>query len=209
MQMKNPDRAHRYTHPYDRRLFFRKLTPALTGACLMVPIAPAILQAQEKRMMQGDLSQWKTIRGLEGLEEAFQFLEKAETKSLPEGKHLLQGEDMFASVAFPTTQPAEERKYEAHKKYIDVQFLYSGTEAIRVTPIQGLTVATPFDVQKDIVFYEHNRNFETVVLRPGRFAVFFPEDAHMPLCQQEGIQKLHKVVVKISVDYYRGKLAKK
>ncbi|MCF7838677.1 MAG: YhcH/YjgK/YiaL family protein, partial [Candidatus Marinimicrobia bacterium] len=35
-----------------------------------------------------------------------------------------------------------------------------------------------------------------VAIQPGQFAVFFPEDAHLPLV---GRGRLHKVVVKVAV----------
>ena len=52
--------------------------------------------------------------------DAFDFLEKS-LKSNPEpGKYELKGDDLFAVVQAYET--AEDSKWEAHRKYIDIQF---------------------------------------------------------------------------------------
>lgn len=56
---------------------------------------------------------------------------------------------------------------------------------------------------RDLYFYEAGKDPETKIhFKKGRFAVFFPEDLHRPLCQGEsGSRQLRKAVVKVPVEW--------
>lgn len=134
-------------------------------------------------------------------EAAFELLETL-TPDSETGKRLIQGNDLFANVdCYKTRFPADAR-LEAHRKYVDIQVLLSGEEIIEFFPRNGLTVSEPYKPERDVEFYgnpakEHAR----VILKPGQFVVFFPEDAHMP-CIMTGTspEPVKKVVFKIAVD---------
>ena len=47
-----------------------------------------------------------------------------------DGKYEIAGDEIFASVMTYTTAPENEKKFELHRKYIDIQYIISGEEII-------------------------------------------------------------------------------
>ena len=104
-----------------------------------------------------------------------------------------------AIVSEYTTKEVNEYGYEAHKKYIDIQYLLKGTEKVCCLPIEQLIEAKPYSDEKDAAFYTTNNNPTELTLGNGYFAIFYPQDGHMPqLCVNEPIE-VKKVVVKVEV----------
>lgn len=121
--------------------------------------------------------------------------------SVSDGKYELCGCTM--SVESPATQPEKERKLEGHKKFIDIQFEIKGREEwIGVESIFDSPRALESYEDRDLYFFESHREKESkVYFTEGRFAVFFPEDLHRPLCQgRKGKEILRKAVMKVPVE---------
>ncbi|MFN8008453.1 MAG: YhcH/YjgK/YiaL family protein [Terriglobia bacterium] len=154
-------------------------------------------------MIVGELKQWKGIAGLAGLEEAFEFLEKNQNQELPLGKQLIEGDDIYAIVLRNPSRPDEAGQFESHRKYIDVQYLDAGMESIGFLPITNLTVSVPYQTEKDVEFYELPENYEKIAMYPGRFAVFFPGEGHLPNCHLGGEHQLSKIVIKVSSSLHK------
>ena len=71
-------------------------------------------------MIYDHISQQARYRGVHpGMEQAFDYLLKFDPAT-PDGKYPVDGERIFAMVQSYTTSPATQRKYEAHKKYIEI-----------------------------------------------------------------------------------------
>ena len=119
-----------------------------------------------------------------------------------ERRYDLLGTDMYAMVESYETRLPESALPEAHRTYIDIQVLLSGREQIRWWSTPTLTIHTPHDSDRDIAFYESPADTDaSLVLAPGRFALFHPDDAHMPGLQTtSGASRVKKVVVKIAVE---------
>lgn len=116
------------------------------------------------------------------------------------GRYDFEGEDLFAFVSEYETKPRSEAVLEAHKKYVDVQFLLAGEERLEWSRPDGLTLKTPYCAENDIMFYEHPEQPEGhVTLKPGIFAMLLPEeDIHSPQGMSGATPQLvKKVVVKI------------
>ncbi len=95
------------------------------------------------------------------------------------------------------TKPVEGAKFEAHRKFIDIQYIYSGEEVCYYAPLSQLK-AEPYQPEKDYVGLEGS-GF-AMPLRAGEFAIFFPQDAHLPSrMTAAGPQPVRKIVVKIPV----------
>jgi len=137
---------------------------------------------------------------------AFEFLLHADwSELLPAGvdrasgntRHAIDGDRMYVSIDVVQGRGREGARLEAHRRYIDIQFTIDGQEEIGWKPLGDCTsTAVPFDVAKDITFF-HDRPACWLSVPPGRFAIFFPSDAHAPL---GGRGVLKKAVVKIAVD---------
>jgi YhcH/YjgK/YiaL family protein len=134
------------------------------------------------------------------LQMALDHLRKTDFGALPAGNYDLQGKDIYVQVIDLTTKPFAETKPEVHRKYIDVQFLWSGREQIGVANDTGKNVvAEDLLAERDLLFYQAMENESTLEMVPGNFAVFFPADAHRPACQVDGPLAIRKVVIKVSV----------
>lgn len=121
--------------------------------------------------------------------------------SVSDGKYELCGCTM--SVESPSTELEEERKLEGHKQFIDIQFEIKGREEwIGVESIFDSPRALESYEDRDLYFFESHREKESkVYFTEGRFAVFFPEDLHRPLCQgRKGKEILRKAVMKVPVE---------
>lgn len=142
----------------------------------------------------------KNYRGLSrGLDRALDYLLQTELGLLNTGKHNIDGEEIFAVCMEYETKKKALSKNEAHRRYIDVQYIVSGIEVMNSSDINGLKVSEEYDSEKDVVFYENNCECE-ITARAGCFAVFFPEDAHIPgLNYANEPAKVKKVVVKVHV----------
>ncbi|MBI9021218.1 MAG: YhcH/YjgK/YiaL family protein [Verrucomicrobia bacterium] len=132
---------------------------------------------------------------------SFEFI-KTLAPEKEEGKTILQGDDLFAGVNCYNTKSRDIAKLETHQTYVDIQLLLSGSEGLEVFPKAGLTVEEPYDSQRDVEFYQVPEKAQAkIILEPGYFIVFFPEDAHMPcLTTDDSPQPVKKVVLKLRAD---------
>jgi biofilm protein TabA len=155
-------------------------------------------------IVTGDIKSWRNLKGVDGLEDGLEFLEKTDLSALSLGKHEIKGEDLFATVSKTPSRAPETGQFEAHRKYIDIQYLIAGAELIGVAPTGSLKEAVAYDQVKDFALYSSPGQFTNIEMFPSRFVVFFPENAHLPLCHFNGSHEIHKVVVKMSVDYWKA-----
>lgn len=106
-----------------------------------------------------------------------------------------------AIVSEYTTKEVNENGYEAHQQNIDIQYLLKGKEQIACLPVEELSETKSYSEETDAAFYNvvSELSPSTFDLRPGYFAIFFPQDGHMPqLCVLEP-EDVKKVVVKVRI----------
>ena len=105
-----------------------------------------------------------------------------------------------AIVSEYETKVKNEVGFEAHRKNIDIQYLLKGEERIACMPTEKLTETEPYSEEKDAAFYAaEGVAAQTMTIGGGYFAIFFPQDGHMPqLCVDEP-EMVKKVVVKVAV----------
>ena len=134
---------------------------------------------------------------LDCLPKAQKFIADFEKNPLADGKYELDGEKLFALIQRYDTKPVEDRLAEAHRKYSDLQVVMSGEENIGWAPRPTLKQETEeFSKGGDIGFYSGGIQI-WVTLKPGDFALFYPEDAHLPCAQVHGADTVCKIVFKI------------
>ena len=117
----------------------------------------------------------------------------------PLGRHLIDGEDLFAVVQEYETAPASEKRFESHLRYIDIQYLASGRERMLHAPADTLQVETPYNDEKDVAFYQDPPVSSSMLVLPGQFALFYPADGHKPGLMAGGRDAVRKVVLKVRV----------
>ena len=152
-------------------------------------------------MVKGNLSDWKSTPGIQGLERAFEYLARTDLEALPLGRTDIEGDDVYVTISEAETRSPEVAKFEAHRRYIDIQLVVRGQEAIGVAPVASLVTAEAYDAAKDIEFFATPPESAVLALHPGEFAVFAPGDGHRPSLHLDGPHVSRKAVVKVSVAY--------
>jgi biofilm protein TabA len=111
-------------------------------------------------------------------QKAFEFLSDPNTAILPDGKHELDGDRLFAIVQQYEPKPIERCRLEAHRRYWDVQYISHGEELMGWAPLTSVEVVDPHDDSRDIGFFRGPG--ELFHVPAGTFVIFGPHDAHMP-----------------------------
>ena len=134
----------------------------------------------------------------ENLSKGFSWLQKNDLKNLKDGKYDIDGNKIYASIQ--TYETKEDAKYEAHRKYIDIQYIVNGEEKIGVTDLSNCISCTNYDESKDIEFFDIEKKDEYLDLDEGYFMILYPQDAHKPSISKDKTSTVKKVVVKVAID---------
>lgn len=128
---------------------------------------------------------------------AFAFLRRPDLAALPPGRNEIDGERIFCMVLKGPGKGKEAAQLEMHRRYLDIQFTVTGTDALGWRTTQSCRGSgLGFDEAKDLEFFTARPEI-WVPIPPSTFAVLYPEDAHAPL---GGVGELHKVVVKVRLE---------
>ena len=131
------------------------------------------------------------------LAKALDFLTGTDLKSMPDERVEIDGERAFAFFQRYDTLPANDRP-EAHRRYIDIQYLIEGEELIGIAPLSAMKREVEARPERDIWFYEGKT--VNISIGGGRLAIFFPQDAHAPGIAAAESRPVRKVVVKVAVE---------
>jgi YhcH/YjgK/YiaL family protein len=140
-------------------------------------------------------------RGLPaGLVAALDFLRTTDLAALPLGKTVIDGERLFALVQEYQPKGADLGKFEAHRRYWDVQYVARGAERMGYSHLSRMTVSEPHSQERDVAFFTGPG--EWLYVPAGTFAIFGPSDVHMPgvaLDDSSEQPTVRKVVVKVEL----------
>ena len=134
----------------------------------------------------------------ERISKSFDYIKTTDLKNLPVGKYLIDGENIFALVSEYKTKSESEGKLEAHRKYIDVQYVIGGEELMGYAPLGNQNILESYKKENDIVFFTGDKSF--IKVSEGMFAMFFPTDVHMPGICVGKKSAVKKLVIKVGVD---------
>lgn len=129
--------------------------------------------------------------------EAFEYIASIDTASIPAGRYEIDGAAMYVLVQEYNTKLKEAGKWEAHRRYIDLQYVVQGEESMGYANIHHLQQGE-YDASKD--FLPLFGEGDEVRLKSGCFVLLFPEDAHMPSMAVGESAPAKKVVLKIAVE---------
>lgn len=137
----------------------------------------------------------------EAIQRAIRHLQETDFTQKEVGSYEIDGKKLFFQVIDTVTGKVEERYPEIHRKYVDVQFLVKGREAIGFVVDNGQNeVKEDALEERDVLVYHSVENENFVEMLPGNFAVFYPEDVYRPNCNVKEETAIRKVVVKVSVE---------
>jgi biofilm protein TabA len=149
-------------------------------------------------MFLGHLHQKQTLPT--EIEKAIHHLRTTDYTNIAPGRYPIDGEDLIAIVQDPITQAWETGFPEFHARYIDVQYLLSGEEALGYLPANHQLPPSIDHLQdKDIAFVAAQENETRIVLTAGMFAVFYPGELHRPCRAVHQPMRIKKVVMKIAL----------
>ena len=130
-------------------------------------------------------------------DKAFAYLKSTDLTTLSNGRHVIDGTNVYAIVTEAPTKDYDKTAYESHQKYIDLQYVITGEEKMAKAPLASVVVNKPYDEKADIAFYTGEG--KTYTVPAGTFMLFFPTDAHRPNITPGGNKVVKKIVIKINV----------
>src|SRR5579862_2731121 len=93
------------------------------------------------------------------IKRAFDYLKHTDFSDMAIGKHTIDGDEIYAILQEYDTKNDADAKLEAHRKYIDVQYIISGEELIGVLPLTNQTTCKEYDAENDYALYDYASSF--------------------------------------------------
>lgn len=129
-----------------------------------------------------------------------EFAKKNENKilSLVNGSYDVGYNNIKMNLGKYFTKSENEKFWESHKKYLDVQIMINGTEKVAINDIRDMEVKS-FDEEKDLTILEGDKAFD-IIMKTGDVLVFFPNDVHKPelnISENDNSGNIRKIVTKV------------
>jgi biofilm protein TabA len=133
-------------------------------------------------------------------EKAFKFLKESDLASMEPKKYIIDGDNVYAILSESQTKNEADVKFEAHKKYVDIQHVIKGEEQMSISPWSDKKdVLVPYDAAKDLEFLSVTAT-SNYIATPDNFLIFFPSDIHRPSVKVGDAKIVRKVVIKVRLD---------
>jgi biofilm protein TabA len=132
-------------------------------------------------------------------DEAFAFITNTNLDTLSTGKHVIDGDNVFATVTDGPTKDIGKTGWEAHHNYLDLHLVIRGKEKVGVMNATTAKVTNPYDAAKDVENYDINTKGDWYVEDPSTLYIFFPQNSHRPGVHVDGYDKVKKMVIKIKM----------
>ena len=124
------------------------------------------------------------------------FLAENDMNALPTGIHKIKGDDVFVNIQEAKGKTREEATIEYHRRMVDIQIPFSGSETYGYIPVDDLP-SVDFNEKDDYALVPGVVPQSYVTCEPGMFAIFFPQDGHAPLISDDSV--LRKAIFKVKV----------
>lgn len=149
-------------------------------------------------VLYGTLKHLDSYQGIHpGVMRGLELLRDTDFSKLEDGRYEVDGDDLFFFIQSYESKPVNDTP-EAHKKYVDIQYLISGQERMGVAPLEDMTEVVEARPEGDI--WLHHGPTDKILVTGDRFAAFWPEDAHAPGIAVDGPEPCRKCVVKVRVN---------
>ncbi len=131
-----------------------------------------------------------------GLAKGLWLLQETDFSALEPGKYTVDGDELYFMVQNYQSRPENETA-EAHRKYIDIQYMVSGEELIGIGGLSDMTEEVEANPEKD--YWLYHGSMTKIRLNEGYFVVMFPQDAHAPGIAVNEPSPVKKIVVKVQI----------
>ena len=133
------------------------------------------------------------------LERALEIIEDLDWETVECGRYDVDDELYYMVQEYETKYP-EQARYEAHEKYVDIQYIVKGIERMEFAETSKLKVTEAYNPEKDVKFLEEPKVIDASIVEAGDYRIFYPEDAHRPgLCVNNTPSKVKKILAKILI----------
>lgn len=122
------------------------------------------------------------------------FLNANDLQTMEPGKYPIKDKDLFLNLQVAKQRTKETAFLETHIEMIDIQIPVSAAETFGYTPLCDLP-AFEYNAEKDITKYGDTQPQTFVTVQPGQFAIFFPQDGHMPCITD--VPEIKKAIFKV------------
>ncbi len=141
----------------------------------------------------------KFIKSREKLDIALDFIKNTDFSKLKDGRVEIKKPEIWANLQ--TYQTKSDAYFEAHRRYIDLQYIISGEEKIGVCNYSDCTKYTQYDENNDIEFLDSDK-FKNIQMKAEDFLILYPTDAHKPSISidKNNTSTVRKLVIKIRID---------
>lgn len=135
----------------------------------------------------------------ERIETALRDLAGRDIRSMEKGQYPIRGEEIYLIVARYVPRSPHGARFEAHRRYFDVQYIVDGHELMGYAPLDRISVTKEYDPEMDSLLGTGDGDF--IKGSPGTFFVLGPKDAHMPgIAPASGqADEVTKAIIKVAV----------
>ena len=134
----------------------------------------------------------------ERINEALNYLKSRDITTLELGKHVVN-EWLYINVQEYMSKPLSECRFESHRKYVDIQMMINGVEAIETCDIDKLEIAEEYSDENDVMFWKQKPAQMRSVITNNAYVVLYPQNAHMPCIAVDKPSKVRKLVAKVLI----------
>ena len=128
---------------------------------------------------------------------ALEYISKTNFSELENGMYdVIEGE-IFAIVNRYETIDVKLEKPEAHRKYIDVQYVFEGEELLGYAVKDNQPVFKKYSEDEDFELFD--TEMDLIKFNKGMFAILFPDDLHAPGVHTDQPKNVTKIVVKVLI----------
>lgn len=131
---------------------------------------------------------------------AFELLNQSSVRESKAGKYVFDPGRLFMSVEEYEGKKRSDGLWEAHRKFIDIQYIVKGAELMGRRDVWTLKSGEGYNQERDIEFFGGEEPGDFFTATEGTFAIFFPHDAHMPsLRTGDNGKRIKKIVFKAAL----------
>ena len=146
----------------------------------------------------GNAARYRALHPL--IAKGLDYLAAFDPAAFVPGKVEIEGDALFAAAAEYQSKLRETAKWESHRRYADIQFIVEGEEQMAYAPIASLVPKGDYDEAKDLTLYVDTPETGQLFRFPaGTFAIYFPEDGHLPNLAIGAPSRMRKIVVKVKL----------
>ena len=149
-------------------------------------------------MIKNSLKYTKIYENLsENMKIGLEYLKNNDLTNVENGKYQIKGDEVYINIQDYNSKPLNDGKWEAHRKYADIQFIIKGEEKIGVGDISEFETSEKYDSERDLEFLRTKEAQDFLTVKENDFVILYPQDVHMPQICINKPSYVKKAVVKV------------